>query len=105
MNKISDTMRYLLKDNTSAYDYVTESILIIIVLLREQDQAAAMYLVKDNTGEVTLKIGNTTYIINEQFAENGRTVSDALKHLIVYTIEKEESEVKRKRLTQDIEEK
>ena len=105
MNKISDTMRYLLKDNTSAYDYVTESILIIIVLLREQDQAAAMYLVKDNTGEVTLKIGNTTYIINEQFAENGRTVSDALKHLIVYTIEKEESEVKRKRLTQDIEDK
>ena len=101
MSKISDTMRCLLNDNTSACDYVTEAILIIIVLLREQNKAATMYLFKDNTGEVTLKIGNTTYIINEQFAENGRTVSDALKHLIVYTIEKE-AESKRKRLTQDI---
>ncbi len=105
MSKISDTMRSLISDNTSAYDYVTEAILIIIVLLREQDHAAVMYFVKDNTGEVMIKIGNTTYIINEQFAENGRTVSDALKRLIVYTIEKEESEEKRKMPTQDIEDK
>ena len=101
MKTITDTVKYLINDNTSTYDYVTEAIFIMIVLLREQRQAAAMYLLRDNTGEIAMKIGNTTYIINEIFAENGRTVSDALKHLIVYTIEKEENEAKRKRLSQD----
>ncbi|MBQ7699375.1 MAG: hypothetical protein IJT49_03410 [Clostridia bacterium] len=100
MKTITDTVKYLINDNTSTYDYVTEAIFIMIVLLREQRQAA-MYLLRDNTGEIAMKIGNTTYIINEIFAENGRTVSDALKHLIIYTIEKEENEEKRKRLSQD----
>ena len=101
MKTITDTVKYLINDNTSSYDFVTEAIFIMIVLLREQRQAAAMYLLRDNTGEIAMKIGNTTYIINEIFAENGRTVSDALKHLIVYTIEKEENEAKRKRLSQN----
>ena len=101
MKTITDTVKYLINDNTSVYDYVTEAIFIMIVLLREQRQAAAMYLLRDNTGEIAMKIGNTTYIINEIFAESGKTVSDALKHLIVYTIEKEENEAKRKRLSRD----
>ena len=60
-----------------------------------------IWLLKDNTGEIKIKIGNTEYIVNEIFAEEGRTLSEAKEHLMLYAIQKEEAEKKRSEIYSD----
>ena len=39
-------------------------------------------------GETVIKIGNTTYIITDHFADNGITVSDKIRRLLDKEVEK-----------------
>ena len=87
MKTITDTVRYLINDNTSTYDYLTEALFVIILLQREALIFAAVYIITDNRGEYTFKTGKNVYIVNEIFPEKGKTLEQALADLILYEID------------------
>ena len=87
MKTITDTVKYLINDNTSTYDYLTEALFVIILLQREALISAAVYIITDNRGEYTFKTGKNVYIVNEIFPEKGKTLEERLVDLILYEIE------------------
>ena len=96
MRKTTDTIRFLINDNTSTYDYLTEAIFVIIMIQGEAFISAMVYIIKDNSGEYTFKIGRTTYIVNEIFPEKGKTLEQALVDLILYEIDNGDGTDKKK---------